>query len=206
MKTVFFVDSQTAIQNLSRNSEMDCRRTLNCRQLLSDLAIKGWQLKFQWIPSHVDISGNEKADKLAKEATMMPQPKCPSSLMSSKAMINSTIDKWERQRLLQQSLGKRWEDLVTLGPIRHNLPRAVSVAAFRLKTGHDYLASHLHRIKILPTPECQLCGFQTMDVEHIKDCPALDHSIQEEDRLYKEARLYWSARRLMAEQPRVGVG
>ncbi|GFR22543.1 hypothetical protein TNCT_646131 [Trichonephila clavata] len=44
-------------------------------------------------------------------------------------------------------------------PLDHYLPHAASVAAFRMRTGHDYLAAHLHRINVLPSPACQICGY-----------------------------------------------
>lgn len=205
LKTVFLVDSQAAIMNLTRNLETECQKTIECRKLLQHLAEKGWQLKLQWIPSHVGIPGNEKADELAKQGTELPQPVCPPSLHSSKLQINAAIANWVRQHLSRESEGKKWESLITNGPIP-DLPRAIAVAAFRLRTGHDYLAAHLNRIQVLPSPACQLCGEGTMNAEHLGTCPELDHTIMDADNTYKEARLYWSARRLMAQQPRVGVG
>ena len=91
---------------------------------------------------------------------------------------------------------------------RQTLPRTTSVALFRTTTGHDYLASHLHRIGVLSSPECVLCGYASMNADHLIACPALisDTQVQDEDGTARLSRLYWSARRLMAQQPRVGVG
>lgn len=41
------------------------------------------------------------------------------------------------------------------GHINHQIPRVVSVAIFRKTVGYDYLASHLQRINVVPSPECQ---------------------------------------------------
>ena len=71
-KAVLLVDSQAAIRSLSRNSQTDCQRTIDCRRKLETLASRGWILKLQWIPSHVNIWGNEEADKLAKQGTTLP--------------------------------------------------------------------------------------------------------------------------------------
>ncbi|GFR12195.1 gag-Pol polyprotein [Trichonephila clavata] len=142
------------------------------------------------------------ADRLAKQGTALPQPKQPSTLHSAKSQIKSAVERWNCQRRERLSLGKNWESLVSRGPLDHNLPCAVSVAAFRMRTGHDYLAAHLHRINVLPSPECQLCGYGTMNTEHLT-CSALDHSKNYQDSFF--THLYWSARHLMAQQPRVGV-
>ncbi|GFR06703.1 hypothetical protein TNCT_396531 [Trichonephila clavata] len=96
------------------------------------------------------------ADRLAKQGTAHSQPKQPSTLHSTKSQKKSAVETWNCQRLQRLFLGKNWESLVSRGPFVHNLPRAVSVAAFRMCTGHDYLAAHLHCINVLPSPECQL--------------------------------------------------
>ncbi|GFQ95695.1 hypothetical protein TNCT_445581 [Trichonephila clavata] len=94
---------------------------------------------------------------------------------------------------------------VSRGLLDDNLPHAVSVAAFRLRTGHYYLTTHLHRINVLPSPECHLCSYGTMNSEYLRACSALDHSKKYQDSIFKEVHLYWTARHLMAQQPRVGV-
>ncbi|GFR23569.1 gag-Pol polyprotein [Trichonephila clavata] len=127
-------------------------------------------------------------------------------LHSAKSQIKSAVERCNCQRLQRLSMGKNCESLVSRGPLNHNLPRAVSVAPFRMRTGHDYLAAHLHRINVLPSPECQLCGYGTMDAKHLRTCSALDHSKNYQNSIFKEAHLYWSGRHLMAQQPRVGVG
>ncbi|GFQ85613.1 hypothetical protein TNCT_337891 [Trichonephila clavata] len=84
-------------------------------------------------------------------------------------------------------------------PPDHDLPRAVRAAAFKIRTGHDYLAARLHRINVLPSPECQLLSYGTMNAEQLKTCSALDHSKNYQNSIFKEAHLYWSARHLTAK-------
>jgi len=74
-----------------------------------------------------------------------------------------------------------------------NKPRKQAVANFRLNTGHDCLAAHLHRIKILSHNYCTTCKLKntTMDKDHLLVCPKLDHTSKE------LSKLYWDARRLM---------
>ncbi|KAJ4449055.1 hypothetical protein ANN_00450, partial [Periplaneta americana] len=69
-----------------------------------------------------------------------------------------------------------------------DLPRKSSVAAFRLATGHDCLAKHLHRIGIYQSPNYPLCNSnQEMDSEHLKICA----SLASHDNIFEK---YWSAR------------
>ncbi|GFR24484.1 hypothetical protein TNCT_594771 [Trichonephila clavata] len=75
-----------------------------------------------------------------------------------------------------------------------------------MRTGHDYLATHLHGINVLPSPERQPCGYGTMYAKRLRTCSALDHSKNYQNSIFKEAHLYWSERHLMTQQPRVGIG
>ena len=160
----------------------------------------------QWIPSHVNIRGNERADLLAKEATRLPQRNTATPLSSIRVQIDTILRLHARDRLLESSESKKWATLLTDGPINRTLPRQTGVALFRLTTGHDYLAAHLNRIHVLPSPECLLCGYGSMTSEHLTACPALDHSLLDESEEGRLSRLYWSARRQMAQLPRAGVG
>ena len=67
----------------------------------------------------------------------------------------------------------------------------IRTATFRLSTGHDCLAKHLHRIGILQLPYCTLCKEQEdMDRTHIMKCSVL--------RRCTEHERYWEARGLMS--------
>ncbi|GFQ96760.1 hypothetical protein TNCT_717951 [Trichonephila clavata] len=46
--------------------------------------------------------------------------------------------------------GQELESLVSRGPLDHYLPREVSVAAFRMRTGYDYLATHYPTVTRVP--------------------------------------------------------
>ena len=55
--------------------------------------------------------------------------------------------------------------------------RRMAVASFRTATGHDCLGRHLHRLGILPTPQCILCNTtDDMAADHIRLCPSLSSS------------------------------
>ncbi|KAJ4448888.1 hypothetical protein ANN_00279 [Periplaneta americana] len=76
-----------------------------------------------------------------------------------------------------------------------NRPRKTAVAAFRLLTNHDCLASHLYRIDISASPICVLCNDPAeMNEDQLQTCEALR---SEETTVQK----YWKARLLMASLP-----
>ncbi|GFX40678.1 reverse transcriptase [Trichonephila clavipes] len=66
-KIVFSIDSQAAILALSSNIPTDCLNKIQCRTKIAELISYGWTAALQWVPSHVGILGNEKADQKAKK-------------------------------------------------------------------------------------------------------------------------------------------
>ena len=64
--------------------------------VVTEMKIKGRELTsskttIQWVPSHVDIPGNEMADTLANEATISEDPPKSVSLAAARACIKRTI-------------------------------------------------------------------------------------------------------------------
>ncbi|GBN99572.1 hypothetical protein AVEN_166006-1 [Araneus ventricosus] len=66
-------------------------------------------------------------------------------------------------------------------------PRRDAVATFRLTTGHDCLAAHLHRLGIFTEPFCPLCDSgEVMERDHLLRCGALQGLTDVS--IYREAR------------------
>jgi len=97
------------------------------------------------------------------------------------------------QEAIASSSKTQWQNIKSTWETNKNKPRKQAVANFQLNTGHDCLAAHLHRIKILSHNYCTICKLQniTMDKDHLLECPKLDHNSKE------LAKLYWDASRLM---------
>jgi hypothetical protein len=66
----------------------------------------------------------------------------------------------------------------------------------QIKTGHDCLAAHLHKIKVYSSDECTLCKIQgtSMNADHLLNRRKLDSLAQTAGNI---AKLYWAARFLM---------
>ncbi|GFX40606.1 reverse transcriptase [Trichonephila clavipes] len=62
-KVVFFIESEAAILALSSNTPTHCLNTIQCQTKIVELISYGWTVALQWVPSHVGIPGNEKADQ-----------------------------------------------------------------------------------------------------------------------------------------------
>ncbi|KAJ4429667.1 hypothetical protein ANN_21868 [Periplaneta americana] len=185
---VILSDSKAAILSIV-SKHTPSSQTAEITKMLSQLLSLNKRIVFQWIPSHCGILGNENADALAKKgSTATYRPVTKSTYYSVKRFIKSTYLDFNKQNLITQSQGKKWKSLHQNLQLIPDLPRKSSVAAFRLATGHDCLAKHLHRIGIYESPNCPLCNSnQEMDSEHLKICA----SVASHDNIFEK---YWSAR------------
>ncbi|KAJ4442172.1 hypothetical protein ANN_12038 [Periplaneta americana] len=161
---VILSDSKAAILSIV-SKHTPSSQTAEITKMLSQLISLNKRIIFQWIPSHCGILGNENADALVKKgSTATYRPVTKSTYYSVKRFIKSTYLDFNKQNLITQSQGKKWNSLHQNPQLIPDLPRKSSVAAFRLATGHDCLAKHLHRIGIYQSPICPLCNSnQEMD-------------------------------------------
>lgn len=63
-----------------------------------------WPVSLQWIPSHVGIAGDERADDLAKSGALMPLPNAQVSLTAAKHLIDVVI----KHYIKQNHKGAQW--------------------------------------------------------------------------------------------------
>jgi len=61
-------DRRTKLESL-HNTDKQTFLTEEIRQKVKEMESRGWKTRFRWIKAHAGNSGNELADKLAKEAS-----------------------------------------------------------------------------------------------------------------------------------------
>jgi len=155
---IIFSDSMSSLQAVkSFRLELD----LVCQIIkeYSHLTEGGKRIVICWIPGHVNIPGNEKADSAAKSALTLP---------ITKMKIPAT----EYIPGVSQFCLKEWQDIwnccegnklyaiyPNVGRIPHckNLSRREAVVINRLRIGHTLLA-HLHLLTGEDLPTCQFCS------------------------------------------------
>lgn len=157
---VFLTDSLSTIQAL-KDATQDLVDPL-C-QNLTNICDKKWCV-IQWIPAHCNLPGNERADTLAKEGSKKTQTDRGTSLTEEKTVIKRYYkEKWERKH---PHFNKN-------DPVK-NLNRSEQVTINRLRTGHCRLRAHLHRLRIVDSPQCE-CLQANMTVDHfLSDCQRYD--------------------------------
>ena len=87
--SVIFCDSMSALFSVSTNVSVYPTLMNRVRKKLKSLSEQNISVKFVWIPSHVGIQGNERADQLAKAATQRDNVDYP--LGKSATQIKSFI-------------------------------------------------------------------------------------------------------------------
>lgn len=151
------------------------------------------RVTFRWIPSHLEVPGNEEADRLAKlgaegvdlsEACDLP-PLLRKKLPLSKSALDMTLSKRikaEATKVLRES--KQWVRLQDIDPsmpstafrktiVAKNLTRGQGTLYMQLRSGHAPLNGHLHRIRVINSPVCPACEGAFETVKHyLLECPA----------------------------------
>ncbi|PPR08171.1 hypothetical protein CVT24_012137 [Panaeolus cyanescens] len=120
------------------------------------------ELCFRWVPGHEGIEGNERADQLAKEATVERRgDKLPRNRAALWQDFKNSIklrrrQEWEESPRFQKidkydntMPSRRYERLVKM------LQRKQASMIFQLRTGHAPLAKHLHNMGKTDSPTCK---------------------------------------------------
>ncbi|CAG2230681.1 unnamed protein product [Mytilus edulis] len=151
-QVVFLTDVLSVLQAL-KNDKL--------RQLQQALYnIKSLTTVIQWIPSHCGVWGNEQADKLAKYGAEQQQEENPVCFTEMTTIIKSLFNIRDWNLL---------PDTVAAAPTLEEFrARLASVPWTQiLRTGHNRLNQHLHKVmKVVPSPMCP-CGEAEQDTAHL---------------------------------------
>ena len=157
---VFLTDALSVLQSLKRNKDVENNA------LSTALANVSSEHKtiLQWIPSHCCQFGNETADRLAKEGSILPQEDRTTSFNEVKTIIKTQLRaKWHEHHPNYNPADPYYK-----------LSRQEQVIIIRLRTNHNRLKHHLyHKFKIGETDQCP-CGTASQTAKHILQfCPIL---------------------------------
>jgi kelch-like protein 2/3 len=145
---------------------------------LQELLILDKHVKFCWVPSHIGIQGNEKADMAAKAALQRPvvtNIKIPYTDFKQ-SIVSHFTTLWQNQ-WNNSAFNKLHEIKPTIGitKVPRSFTRRDEVVLHRVRIGHTYL-THSFLLKTEPAPECNPCQC-VVSVKHILlDCPLLNNT------------------------------
>jgi len=137
----------------------------------------------QWVPSHIGIEGNERADKTAKEVASKPilpgidrysslsyitrQIKAHKRLETREWLYRATYKGKPKKRNRAYSLTESLE----LDPQVSLIRKPLAKRFYQLKIGHAITASYLYQIKRSDTQKCWWCNAAMQDINHLLfDC------------------------------------
>jgi ribonuclease HI len=185
-----FTDSQAACASIEKPKRQSGQAIIAAiLNQIDSVTNSGSQMKITWIPGHMEIEGNERADAEAKHAATTPTASKAFQyppLKSCWAQKIKTIAKeqWNKAWLTKTQTAHHLRRISTkqgikTGPKLYNniSSRATCAQVVQLRTGHCGLNKYLHRFKKRDSPTCE-CGYGEETVEHfLLECPN-----------YKEAR------------------
>ena len=145
--------------------------------MIMRIASRGWSIKFQWIPGHRQIEGNEEADKAAGEASQLSQEHVPIDFNTIKAAIKRHITERDRE---ETPPTPSFHYKVTKNKpkkLKSNLSRKEEVLIHQLRCGKSPLAANC-LYKYLGLPEenglCIMGCNEKETVEHLLTCKVYD--------------------------------
>lgn len=136
---------------------------------------QGHNIKFCWVPSHVGISGNEKADECAAKAR-------------HKEIINVRIPYKDSMKLVFHKLRNKWQSTWKkevnnkLHLVKPNIEewkscshqkRFIEVILCRLRIGHTHL-THNFLLTKQDKPVCEKCGDELTVIHILISCTKLE--------------------------------
>lgn len=179
-KSVVFVDSLSALQAImSSFFKIENPIVLDIIRIYTELLNKNVVVDLEWIPSHIGVEGNDKADREAKAA-----------LAHLPVDINIPLIKSEIKTLLDIKIIEDWQNWYNgsvtgkftknIQPIVHLKPKKVKgnkqiVDTYtRLRMGYTRLAGHLYKLNRHPDGKCQECQVLETVEHYVLKCVRFD--------------------------------
>lgn len=179
-------DSQSSLLAISGNPFVSkCSPViLKIRSVLWSLNSRSFVISFLWVPGHIGISGNEKADALARSLNnVFPSGSlfCPYSDLVP--LLRRDINKlwlleWESLPVSYSPAYKMISPVIPTQPWFQDLDidRYIIVLYSRLRLGHNLLPFHAFKLGLNHSSACLLgnCREDSCDLSHLLfDCPTI---------------------------------
>ncbi|XP_060069460.1 uncharacterized protein LOC132564377 [Ylistrum balloti] len=169
-RVVILSDSLSSLQSLTTGNSSRPKLLNAIHYMITEIDQLGIDLKFEWIPSHVDILGNEIADQLARAALGSRDVHLNIDLSVSEVV--SIIN--DKTQLIRQEnwskLTNNWlysiESNVKIQPQLYSYNKVEDTVITRLRLGYTKLGHNINRIKKEVSPYCPNCG-EPETIEHI---------------------------------------
>ncbi|EDN98874.1 hypothetical protein SS1G_13733 [Sclerotinia sclerotiorum 1980 UF-70] len=132
-------------------------------------AIRQLNIRVKWSPGHMEIEGNEEADRLANAGAVGPMDQAADKLPTisgvrtifRKKCLRAETDWWKEVIASLSSSYKKWSpNYNTKEPKELALPRGVLHRLLAMKTGHGDYAAYHQRFKHQNSKQDCSCGME----------------------------------------------
>ncbi|MGL5578178.1 MAG: ribonuclease H family protein, partial [Fusobacteriaceae bacterium] len=170
-RVVICSDSIAALRSLNANETKRDDLLKEISMILLRIHRSGIMIQFCWVPAHVGVEGNEKADSIAKNALKLKEEelmKVPFGKGEAKSIIKTAVENSWQMKWDTDSKGKHYYNIlksIKMKAFKGNYRRE-EVAFSRIKLGHTGLKSTLFKIGKCITDKCDICNV-TENVEHV---------------------------------------
>ncbi|KAJ6016452.1 reverse transcriptase [Penicillium herquei] len=170
-------DSRSALQAIQNPKNKSGQRIVHAIiQATSETQAENIKLRLQWMPGHCENTGNDTADRLAKEAARPGKTHHFRPLLSREnAFVRSKIqDQWS-QEWKESTKGAHLRKIDDSLPARYtrklygNLPRNRAYLLTQLRTGHNWLSTYAKKFGFRNDDLCE-CGAQETVSHVLMDC------------------------------------
>jgi hypothetical protein len=169
-----FCDNQSAVRRMRDKRPLPGQQyVLKTHQYSEILANRNIKLHIHWVPGHVNVKGNERADTLAKEGTegrRLPRDSSTSITYLRRRNKETQLQEWTK-RWPAQKHGRQYHGrpAMNIHPLLRNHPsRRLVSTVIQMRTGHGYNRNYLARIpsSTIESPVCP-CGYRKQTPEHL---------------------------------------
>lgn len=166
-KSVIMTDSLSSLQALSAGVSKLRPELISCiLSINTNILNKFHELKFFWVPSHIGIMGNERADQLAKEGSINgTEENLDLALSEAYSLVKHSMN---------IEMSKQWNEFKSKNDITVNLEIPHKPINYHNKVKYDKLISRMrmnatylkgHKAYI-ENKSCALCG-ENETLQHV---------------------------------------
>jgi ribonuclease HI len=173
-------DSRSALQATQNPRNKSGQRIVHAiLQAATEIQVEGIALRLQWVLGHCNNSGNDAADRLAKDAACpgKTHPFRPLLSRESARLRVNILNQWEHE-WRSSSKGGHLRKIDGTLPATYtrrlygSLPRNRAYLLTQLRTGHNWLSTYAKSFGFRDDDQC-VCGAQETVTHVLVDCPEL---------------------------------